>query len=95
MTKKETKSDGWVECKDKLPEEGKMVLVYYEYYRYGDYNRMWPAYGVGYQYDGHWGGDITGHKLNIVAWKQFEDYEGEMKIDKSMRTNAAAEKSSG
>lgn len=81
---KEATCDGWVECKDKLPEEGQMVLVYYEYFRYGDYNRMWPAYGVGYQYDGHWCGDITGHKLNIVAWKPFADYEGEMKINESM-----------
>ena len=81
---KEAVTDGWVKCEDRLPEEGKQVLVYYEYFRYGDYNRMWPAYGVGYQYDGKWCGDVTGHKLKVIAWQPFPDYEGEMEIEEEL-----------
>ena len=80
----EAKTDGWIKCSERLPQEGKAVLVYYEYFRYGDYNRMWPAYGVGYQYDGYWCGDVKGHKLNVVAWQPFPDYEGEMKIEEEL-----------
>jgi len=81
---KEAVTDGWMKCEDRLPEEGKQVLVYYEYFRYGDYNRMWPAYGVGYQYDGKWCGDVTGHKLKVIAWQPFPDYEGEMEIEEEL-----------
>ena len=81
---KEAVTDGWVKCEDRLPEEGRQVLVYYEYFRYGDYNRMWPAYGVGYQYDGQWCGDINGHKLKVIAWQPFPDYEGEMEIEEEL-----------
>jgi hypothetical protein len=81
---KEAVTDGWVKCEDRLPEEGKQVLVYYEYFRYGEYNRMWPAYGVGYQYDGHWAGDVSGLKLKVVAWQPFPDYEGEMEIEEEL-----------
>lgn len=81
---KEAVTDGWVKCEDRLPEEGKQVLVYYEYFRYVDYNRMWPAYGVGYQYDGKWCGDVTGHKLKVIAWQPFPDYEGEMEIKEEL-----------
>lgn len=71
----ERKDKSWIPVSERLPEEGKMVLAYYEYFRYGDYNRMWPTYGVGYQYDGLWCGDISGHKLNVIAWMPFPDYE--------------------
>ena len=68
-------TQSWIPVSEILPEEGKEVLAYYEYFRFGDYNEMWPTYGVGYQYDGRWYGDITGHKLNIIAWMPFPDYE--------------------
>ena len=45
---------------------------------------MWPAYGVGYQYDGKWCGDVMGHKLKVIAWQPFPDYEGEMKIEEEL-----------
>ena len=70
----------WIPVSEKLPEEGKEVLAYYEYFRYGDYNCMQTTYGVGYQYDGLWCGDIRGHKLNVIAWqplpKPYEEKRG-------------------
>lgn len=68
----------WIPVNEELPEEGEEVLVWYEYFRYGDYNRMWQTYGIGYQVDGHWGGDITGEKARCIAWMPLpEPYKAE------------------
>ena len=37
----------WISVKDGLPEDGKKVLCWYEYFRYGNYNRMFQTYGIG------------------------------------------------
>lgn len=58
----------WISVKDKLPEEGQDVLVWYEYYRYGEYNCMYQTYGIGYQYNGFWSGDVQGEKSRCIAW---------------------------
>ena len=59
----------WISVKDKLPEPGELVLIWYEYFRYGDYNRMYKIYGLGYQYEGFWSGvDPLGDKARVFAW---------------------------
>lgn len=58
----------WIPVSEKLPKEYKWVLCWYEYFRYGDYNRMEEAYGIGFYGDGRWGGDVTGHKSKVLAW---------------------------
>lgn len=50
----------WIPVTERLPKEGERVLVWYEYFRYGDYNWMCQTYGIGYQYEGHWSGDVSG-----------------------------------
>ena len=69
--------DMWVACSERLPEECKYVLVWYEYFRYGDYNKMFQTYGIGYQINGNWSGDVSGHKAKCIAWQPLpEPYRG-------------------
>lgn len=60
----------WISVKDRLPEDGENVLIWYEYYRYGSYNRMYTTYEIAYQYNGHWSGagDSLGQKARVFAW---------------------------
>ena len=60
---------GWIPVEDGLPEDGEEVLVWYEYFRYGDYNRMFQTYGIGYEYNGYWGGDVYGYRARCIAWQ--------------------------
>lgn len=59
----------WIPVEDGLPEDGEKVLVWYEYFRYGEYNRMFQTHGIGWQYDGHWSGDVSGTKARCIAWR--------------------------
>lgn len=66
--------DGWISVKDVLPENGKYVLCWYEYFRYGEYNRMFKTYGIGYHYNGFWGGEVSnGTKAKVLAWRELPD----------------------
>lgn len=70
-------NDGWNPVEEGLPEEGQKVLVWYEYSRYGEYNRMFKTYGIGWQFDGHWSGDMSGTKARCIAWRPLpERYKG-------------------
>lgn len=70
-------NDGWIPVEKKLPEEGQKVLVWYEYFRYGEYNRMFKTYGIGWQFDGHWSGDVSGTKARCITWQPLpERYKG-------------------
>ena len=71
-------NDGWIPVEKALPEEGEEVLVWYEYFRYGDYNCVFETYGIGYQYDGHWSGDVNGRKARCISWQPLpESYRPE------------------
>lgn len=59
----------WISVKDRLPEDGEHVLIWYEYFRYGSYNRMYKTYEIAYQYDGFWSGvNPLGQKSRVFAW---------------------------
>ena len=64
------KQSGWISVDDRLPENDDAVLCWYEYFRYGDYNRMYQTYGIGYCFNGRlWGGDVMeGAKCRVIAW---------------------------
>lgn len=69
----------WIPVSERLPEEDTNVLCWYEYFRYGNYNKMYQTYGVG-TYLGRfgWAGDITGEKARVIAWMPLpEPYKGE------------------
>lgn len=68
----------WIPVTERLPKEGERVLVWYEYFRYGDYNCMYQTYGIGYQYEGHWSGDVSGSMAKCIAWMPLpEPWKGE------------------
>lgn len=60
----------WISVKDRLPEDGEHVLIWYEYFRYGSYNRIFKTHEIAYQYGGHWTGasDSLGVDARVFAW---------------------------
>lgn len=66
-------SSGWIACSERLPEEGVDVLVWFEYYRYGSYNRLYQTTGISFTYNGEWSGFVNGSsgwsQLSIIAWQ--------------------------
>lgn len=63
---------GWIPCSERMPEDGVDVLVWFEYFRYGDYNRMYQTCEISYAYDGEWSRFVNGttgwKDLRIIAW---------------------------
>lgn len=60
----------WIPCSERFPKDFEDVLVWYEYFRYGEYNRMYQTWDVGY-YNSQlniWGGGVTGQKVRAIAW---------------------------
>ena len=59
----------WMSVEERLPENCVDVLCWYEYFRYGGFNRMYQTYGIGYCIDGHWGGEVShGTKCRVLYW---------------------------
>lgn len=64
----------WIPCSERLPEDGQDVLCWYQYFRYGNYNRLWQTYGIGFQYNGNWGGEVsTGRDTKVLFWMQLPE----------------------
>ena len=61
----------WINVEYRLPSDDEEVLCWYEYCIYGECNRTYQTYGIGY-YSSHqnfWGGEIAtklGYK--VIAW---------------------------
>jgi hypothetical protein len=62
----------WVSVKHELPKNNEEVLVWFEYFRYGEYNRLFQTWGIGEyfeKYDDWMINHETGwHKLRVIAW---------------------------
>lgn len=62
----------WISVKDRLPENDEEVLVWYEYFRYGEYNCLYQTWGIGEYFKNYnsWMIDhsTAGHKLRVIAW---------------------------
>lgn len=59
----------WIPVTVRLPKDYEDVLVWYEYFKYGEYNRMVQTCDVGYYISefNRWGG-VTGQKVRAIAW---------------------------
>lgn len=59
----------WIPADEKLPPEGIDALCWYEYFRYGSYNRMYQTVGLGYQFGGDWDREAAqGRLAKVLAW---------------------------
>lgn len=81
-------NDNWIDCEDRLPERNEYVLVWYEYFRYGDYNCMWRTYGLAHydsSYQMWFGDDLNGTRVKVLAWQPLptlpSKYRNEMESD--------------
>lgn len=58
-----------------MPEDFERVLVYYEYYRYGNIEGMYRMFGIGEVIDGKFAfvdGVSVNKKTKVLAWKYFD-----------------------
>lgn len=54
--------------------EGELVLCWYEYFRFGSYNRMFQTFGIGCHYAGNWCGEVAnGTRTRVIAWMQLPE----------------------
>ena len=67
--------NAWHDAAEDPPKtEGVMVLCWYEFFRYGDYNRFYQTYGTGYIMDGKWCGDATqGDYAKVTYWTEIPE----------------------
>ena len=59
----------WIPVTERLPETMDDVLCWYEYFRFGEYQRMFQRCGVGFCVHGMWGGEVAqGYKAKVLYW---------------------------
>ena len=59
----------WYSFEEKTPDDYEEVLVWFEYYRYGDYNRHYQTYGLmTYPYTNLINHETGWKDLKLIAW---------------------------
>lgn len=62
----------WIPCSEKLPDSKEDVLVWFEYFRYGEYDCLYQTYGIG-KYNKNYDDWMVNHEtgwnqLRVIAW---------------------------
>lgn len=78
------KNNGWIRSEDQMPEDDEDVLVWFEYFRFGEYQRLFQTTGIGRTWRGEWSEFVNGSSgwrdLKIIAWQPLpEPYREEKK----------------
>ena len=65
----------WISVKDRLPDDDSDVLVWFEYFRYGEYERLFQRYGIGNCIDETWliNGETGWKQLRVIAWQKLPE----------------------
>ena len=62
----------WISPDEKQPNDGEDVLVWFEYYRYGEYNCLYQTHGIGTYFESlkSWliNGETGWRELRVIAW---------------------------
>ena len=62
----------WISA-DILPPTDNDVLVWFEYFRHGNYNRLYKTIGISSTFNGEWSVFVNGSSgwknLRIIAWQ--------------------------
>ena len=62
----------WIPCSERLPQSYVDVLVWFEYYRYVSYTRLYQTHGIGTYSENYESWTINHesgwHKLRVIAW---------------------------
>ena len=59
----------WIPVTERFPEDESYVLCWYEYWRYGEYDGLYQTYGIGFYWNGSWGGEVScGNRCRVIAW---------------------------
>lgn len=77
-------NNSWIPCSERLPDNDSDVLVWFEYFRFGEYNRLFQTIGISHTFRGEWSGFVNGssgwQELKIIAWqplpKPYQSQEG-------------------
>ena len=68
----EQKEQRWIPASERLPKDFEEVLVWFEYFRYGEFNRLYQTVGISCVLNGVWSGIVNGSTgwkdLKIIAW---------------------------
>lgn len=79
------KNNGWIRSEDRMPEDDEDVLVWFEYFRFGEYQRLFQTTGIGRTWRGEWSGFVNGSSgwrdLRIIAWQPLPEPYSEEQED--------------
>lgn len=72
----ESKATVWHDAQNDPPKKNGEYLCFYEYFRYGNYNRMYRTMDRGQFFNGNWSGEPThGTNTKVLAWTELPLYK--------------------